>query len=519
MVSWDSERNPQTITSTHQSDQSVPISTPGTFNTLQPSGGNTVRLSGTRTVSEGIRDDVYSWNLSRIGLEVVITPPKDLPKWVPKGSRTGKAGSSLTFKGEVRARGGGGGGGDKDSKVTLTIGLLSSALFGICSNYPPMGGKGKANSPDLKIQRAGTSKQFKEITEELIASGDYDFRITAKGEFAVGDKFTLVVDCYDYGAYGLFSAESQILARIEGAAEPVLDLPADENKNHIADDWEQNNVGPDGGMSALSDDDSVPQGAWPGDGLTLFEEYRGFMVKGNHVRTKPSIKDLFVCSSAPGITDGGVELFGKKTGIKVRRINADEMMDQVVNFQAPKAHIVDEKAVSIQIVTQKAIDDAWGSGGGFEHPGGLTFPGKKLILLMKDTDMETIAHEMGHAVWIDHHGDGDYDLSIKDCTGSTPLCDQKKTARNKLKGFAASLGKRLDDVFIAVMHGENSGSLTCFMRYNSADFIEFSPGRFKPYGPAESNLSIFCNDKSGTKCGDAARGECLKQIRVSDKGN
>jgi hypothetical protein len=239
------------------------------------------------------------------------------------------------------------------------------------------------------------------------------------------------------------------------------------------------------------------------------------MVKGTYLRTDPAKKDLFIYSDAPGKTDGGIDLFGRTTLIKTHKINLDEMAgDQSINFNSVWAFTVNEKAVSIHLGTQAEID-ASGGHGSFEHPGGYATATKKIMLLLS-TDQQSICHELGHAVWMDHHGDGAYDLSLKDCSGD--ICAKKTAARAKLKDIAAIMGRKLDNIFIAVMHGEHSGEPFCFMHYPWADFIETAPGRFIRYGSYELDQRIFCQDKHGTKCGDAIRGQCLKQIAVSDKG-
>ncbi len=47
-------------------------------------------------------------------------------------------------------------------------------------------------------------------------------------------------------------------------------------------------------MSAGADLDDRPPGGHAGDGLTDFEEYRGFFIGGEHRRTHPRLKDIFV---------------------------------------------------------------------------------------------------------------------------------------------------------------------------------------------------------------------------------
>ncbi|MGD9495631.1 MAG: hypothetical protein AB7Y46_04905, partial [Armatimonadota bacterium] len=79
---------------------------------------------------------------------------------------------------------------------------------------------------------------------------------------------------------------------------PALDLgtqptiPVDVDENGIAYCWAHNEG------EALDDDESL-QGMgdpnYPGDGLSRYEEYRGFMALGQHIRTNPDDdKDLFI---------------------------------------------------------------------------------------------------------------------------------------------------------------------------------------------------------------------------------
>jgi hypothetical protein len=59
------------------------------------------------------------------------------------------------------------------------------------------------------------------------------------------------------------------------------------------------------GLNRDADADTGPAGnPFLGDGLVAYEEYRGFMVSGGHVRTHPGNKDLFVRSMLPqGVGD------------------------------------------------------------------------------------------------------------------------------------------------------------------------------------------------------------------------
>jgi hypothetical protein len=83
-------------------------------------------------------------------------------------------------------------------------------------------------------------------------------------------------------------------------------LPKDRDADHVADGWEALHGAQ--AKSATWDNDQFPTGQKrQGDGYTMFEEYRGFivernteydasgsMVNGKHIRTDPDHKDLFV---------------------------------------------------------------------------------------------------------------------------------------------------------------------------------------------------------------------------------
>ncbi|HZU42297.1 MAG TPA: hypothetical protein VE994_06470, partial [Terriglobales bacterium] len=129
----------------------------------------------------------------------------------------------------------------------------------------------------------------------------------------------VTVTAMDFAAYGHLRAEVRtkcggwqpVRIRVGGQDRSFVTIPMDENNNLIADRMEQ----PNNGVTkwgytgdAGSDQDANPTGdGTPGDGLTTFEEYRGFMVEeepGNpwaeeHVRTDPTTKDLFVTSDDP----------------------------------------------------------------------------------------------------------------------------------------------------------------------------------------------------------------------------
>jgi len=117
---------------------------------------------------------------------------------------------------------------------------------------------------------------------------------------------TVTVRCLDYGGWtylmgyviGFFGEGAA--RRIDAPDLFVVDIPVDKNDNHIADHWEDLLDPPS--RDPLSDDDIFNEGdgRTDGDGLSLYEEYRGLMVRGVWDDFHPWIKDMFVMNFGAG---------------------------------------------------------------------------------------------------------------------------------------------------------------------------------------------------------------------------
>src|SRR5262249_15013938 len=107
---------------------------------------------------------------------------------------------------------------------------------------------------------------------------------------------TVRVKSFDYGGFGKIKADFKFMDETLTASEKngtkgrmYTKIPLDDDDNDMADGWSGNVGGAD------DDKDNVPAlGAINGDGLTRYQEYRGFMVMGRHTRTDPNNKDLFI---------------------------------------------------------------------------------------------------------------------------------------------------------------------------------------------------------------------------------
>jgi len=69
-----------------------------------------------------------------------------------------------------------------------------------------------------------------------------------------------------------------------------INIPFDDNRNYISDAWEY-----DEGKDPKEDEDDDPHSDnYKGDGLSRYDEYRGFFTQEGYIRTNPNHKDVFV---------------------------------------------------------------------------------------------------------------------------------------------------------------------------------------------------------------------------------
>jgi hypothetical protein len=316
---------------------------------------------------------------------------------------------------------------------------------------------------------------------------------------------TVTVTAMDYGAYGHLHAYFKGICggwmpvtikwdkppASGGQRPPGITIPMDDNGNLIADRMEEKNNGltqwaytGDPG----ADNDDKPASNFAGDGLTTFEEYRGFMVRSGpdcsepsdveHIRTDPRVKDIFIHADDPDM-EKLVPIFESVSLLAVHRICPQQYLSdgtREVNFTlhaaSKEAYRVEDQAITLprpqhglHLVNERLPDGTLGHSD-YGPPGKvdkirvdktqlLRFPNGAVMLA------RTIFHELGHAIGIYHHGDTNLrgPIVILNCINGH-FGPNSGAVAGSVNGKSAC---KFDAV--AVRGGQNSGNQECPMKY------------------------------------------------------
>ncbi len=230
------------------------------------------------TAAPGFDTVELTWDLERV---VATRAILDLAatEWLPDGNPSDEA-SSL----EITARIEGG--------PQATEGKFRFTLYEVTREpgYALNAGEKDDTSPDLEFEASqpgftepvptGTSEAWKIETTELVSES------------------TVMIRASDYGAWAKLRCEVNIDGTVHDCqterGEDYITIPHDTDEDHIADFWEDEYGVRD--QDETADLDSKPENQNDnGDGISLYEEYRGFVdIDGEHQRLHPDIKTLFV---------------------------------------------------------------------------------------------------------------------------------------------------------------------------------------------------------------------------------
>jgi hypothetical protein len=468
-------------------------------------------------------------------VEVEMEPAAEYNQWVPEAAEDENSLGNFIDVGIVAHKKGDPNKPPGQKVLKYTIALVdTSKEKGVNLNWP-------ANAPqnpafDMKIDKdnpwitlANDNAQSAQTKQEDL----HDFRVT--------------VNSYDWGGWTKLKVtaeledHSTVVAHVKGHPDrEYLAIPKDDNMNHIADWWEHwfSIKNPD----ENADDDNTPRGDGDdGDSIALYDEYRGFRIHGKPERLSPEIKDLFVWDQ----NHIGTGIYAQITGVSVHVIDADER------------ELRGEHTIVSRNGNRETVYAIWlrkapiGDGGVGDTDGGPGVPAKIRSVTIDTALIEaaygayaasekqsTIAHELGHATNIWHHGEKPPDYDVGDV-----LCRRPDGSVKNFLCSSPSAGgprKRAEDCYeVAAKGGMYSGNDSCVMRYDMTHFYENPNGNCewkrggrkvlgKLYGQDPPGMSL-CESPRGTgvndasnpdnKAGDASagRGECKYKFCLNNK--
>jgi hypothetical protein len=399
-----------------------------------------------------------SWSFAPVfDADVVVTIP-NYDTWRPTAGRneTEIAGDLLTVQAKlVQKSTGQPAVGVIPDKWSFSLTKFSNEP-GVAMNWPPVKDRVDPlqSPPDITFNKqinATTNPNLK------ISNNDTLAEILNPSQTPSPQNGEVILVPFDWGGWATLNVTATVFGvPIKGhlqlaSGQNVTDilLPKRQPSSHIADVWKtQNNIPlstPDSDDSE-TDPDGLP--GCVGDGLTLYEEYRGFMENAKHIEGDPHKKDFFIQNLIGADAEPGIAMFTRLTQLNVHKDIQKAEMDglhtdtlpphpgtRLINFNHGQgAHVVDQHGVYIRECRFKADGSVLlGGDTGFSVTGVHGRPGITNEICMQPRDavgrlslnsLDThsgkitaedafiqydvgVAHELLHSVGVDHHGDGD----------------------------------------------------------------------------------------------------------------
>ncbi len=481
-------------------------------------------------------------------VDAVIKPTGEYKEWVPKASEMqGQPGKTIAFTVELRDKKTGDK--PKDRTATFRFKLLGTSNEpGSCMNSP-----WTDMEPDLKILQSDNPN---------LANVDDDGQ-GAKSQ----EKLTecpITISCFDGGAYCRLQVTADVTdgpsvpAHLEEDGSEEVRIPYDVDGSHIAYQWEQDK----GVVGKAPDSDDNDEGLSPGnpnkgDGLTLWEEYRGFLEGGKWDHADPKKLNFFICDTAGGEVAGGIECFQGISKLKVHsHLTPEELgTSRIINRNHTDGpHETDQHGVLIKAVGGGACDTIGGPG----TPGMIEAVQVDPNPLDAITDLHTrywtlwaqVARELLRCCDVWYHGEADfrlvwwwarkvmvdggdwvtriYEYSTRPDPASGGLGQQVIVLGENRRPFDPDWFTSPVGVVLGIKGGRYSGSDTCVMRWFDADGYE-GPGNVRYWlnDDREKPGKGLCTSPEGTgvnaashtpqsRYGNATQGDCADQIRVKD---
>ncbi|PYK99611.1 MAG: hypothetical protein DME19_08050 [Verrucomicrobia bacterium] len=513
---------------------------------------------------------LFTWELIGEQLEVVVEPSgytdsSAYEDWMPEGNLKdpNEPARPLLVKATLQTVAGG----VPETKADgFTFELLNvSREPGVCMNWP---NKELADTNlDLRFDPSLNQPPF--VAKPLVW---IDETMVETSETSGLTKAEAIVASYDFGGYGKLKVTAQVggvpivgYLKTDPAKtpQPIL-LPKRAKTSHIADKWKKDND-----VSSLPDDDDEendPEGdGHTGDGLTLYEEYRGFAENGGHLQTDAKTKDLFVLDTIQTHnTLAGILNLAWQSGLKVHyqlTTNEIDTTDRLIDFNGSGGGTQHGLIIVLASLGTNNVSGHAEPAPGYE--GANSTPGSKARIAISSnidyfdpgyslSDREpidlmtrsstTVSHELAHGCSVWHHGDRDNIHGVLWTVVNNPDGSRRVfeagmaiTVLNE-NGSPHAITVSTTN-YVGLEHGQHSGVESCFMRYYVAhayESIDNSSVRYwvdkeiRGYDLCTSRLGTGVNDRTRDKpqprYGDAyispdgkiQRGNCRGQICVND---
>ncbi|HZE99294.1 MAG TPA: hypothetical protein VE981_19980 [Planctomycetota bacterium] len=506
-------------------------------------------IGGNWSYSYGRTSGTIAWTFSPVPFDDVelVMVPKGYDAWLPRGGPDeGTKGNSLPLQVRLQKHGGGP---TKARMTSLTVRIDDvSREPGVCLNLPATKG---ADTPDLRFATgAGYTLE------------DDGTRVVHKGSPI--DKLDLVLDCFDWGAWGAVKSQAvledgrMVFGVMEGnPAEDEVRVPKRPPESFIADKW-KTDQGIEEGRPDLDDKDPQKGNPNDGDGLTLYEEYRGMMAKGKHTRDHgagpdgikpltPGHKDLILDNriGSDAAVVAGLLLFEKASGIHLVEVDPAELpQSREVNVNRGPRTSVRAQHGLVLVDVRLPGDDTGLTKRDYHKPLNsreaydrvqvdlvkirTILQGDKGATWSAATEIsQTVAHEITHALDVNHHGpNGIVNLQNP---AALKIYDRSKTrvTPNPVPGV------------VGYPKNEASGDVHCIMCYNAMYAWAYHAPDYLFLGNITPPGTLFCTSVDGTGhnapfdipdpanparkirisgvFGPAAEGPCLPMMRVKDQ--
>jgi hypothetical protein len=440
--------------------------TPASIVAPLPTGGSTLTISATLSLSAFSQvgpEVTWTMNLSlspKQDLDMLVTIP-DYSTWRPTANhKETEVGLDLSGQKpnvlEIQAL--------LVNKTTqqpvdfppdsVTFSLVDSSNEpGVAMNWPPRASA--TNDPDMTFDLG----QNPECTEGLETCTFADpVTVEIKPILSpIAAPVSIRLSPHDWGGWATLNVIANVAAQsipghmvtTNGTNDPNILLPQRQSPSHIADSWKAAH----GAVGLADDDDSEtnPVGDnQAGDGLTLYEEYRGIYTgcskssappqpEGTggacqHVEGDPKTKDIFIVNriGAQGIEGIGLFQFASGLNVHYHGLQLAEVGPQgdpsyrVINFNnlGLPLHKVDQHAIILDWGTKAEAGKASGTVPTADAPGGtcgylpkhtdhigidqdLLQPAYQASTGSSYSELTVhVAHELSHSVDVCHHGDG-----------------------------------------------------------------------------------------------------------------